>query len=138
MTGGQRGEQGSRFLQKLGNAKIHDLLKCFGLLFQALAQGRFGRNFLQSQGFLKKVVLAEVLNSREVAFAEAQQTNITAYHIGVGDGPLNHPGQLSQALAQTGETVDVQTDKSQAGMGSIEFVFGLFDNKTFHGNSPVK
>ena len=84
-----------------------------------------------AQGLLEKVVVAHAGDGLEIALAQAQQPQVAAQDVDVGDLPAasTQPAHLPPQVAVA---VDARAGQGQAGVAGVEFVVALLDDPSLH------
>ena len=93
---------------------------------------RIGRgNATDAQGLLEKVVVAHADDGLEITLAQAQQPQVAAQDIDVGDlaATSTQPAHLPPQVAVA---VDARASQGQAGVAGIESVVALLEDQSLH------
>ena len=102
-----------------------------GRLVQSLPQALGRGNATDAQGLLEKVVVAHAGDGLEIALAQAQQPQVAAQDVDVGDlaATSTQPAHLPPQVAVA---VDARAGQGQAGVAGVEFVVALLDDQSLH------
>ena len=102
-----------------------------GSLVQSLPQTLGRGDATDAQGLLEIVVAAHAGDGLEIALAQAQQPQVAAQDIDVGDLPVA-PTQSTHLPAQVAVAVDTGANQAQAGVAGVKFAVALLDDQSLH------